>query len=150
MRLRDFLDPSAVNLSLAAPTKDAVLNEMVRLLHLDESASQQLGRLIRRREVLGSTGVGRGLAIPHCRSLAISRLRLGFGVHPAGVEYDAVDHRPVHVLFLIVAPPTEVSNQYLPVLGKIAQFAQMPDVPEKLKGLPSVEALYELLDERGA
>ena len=150
MRLRDFLDPAAVNLSLTASTKDGVLDEMVRLLGLDESTSLQLGRLIKRREVLGSTGVGRGLAIPHCRSLAISRLRLSFGVHPAGVEYDAVDRRPVHVLFLIVAPPTEVSNQYLPVLGKIAQFAQMPDVPEKLKGLPSVEALYELLDERGA
>ena len=150
MRLRDFLDPSAVNLSLTASTKEEVLDEMVRLLGLDESASQQLGRLIKRREVLGSTGVGRGLAIPHCRSLAISRLRLGFGVHAAGVEYDAVDRRPVHVLFLIVAPPTEVSNQYLPVLGKIAQFAQMPEVPEKLKALPSVEALYDLLDERGA
>jgi len=150
MRLRDFLDPSAVNLSLTASTKDAVLDEMVRLLRLDEPTSQQLARLLKRREVLGSTGVGRGLAIPHCRSLAIPRLRLGFGVHPAGVEYDAVDRRPVHVLFLIVAPPTEVSNQYLPVLGKIAQFAQMPEVPEKLKSLPSVEALYELLDERGA
>jgi mannitol/fructose-specific phosphotransferase system IIA component (Ntr-type) len=101
---------------------------MVAALRLEERSSLQLSRLLRRRELLGSTGVGRGIAIPHCRSLALGRLRLGFGVHRAGLEYDAMDRRPVHVVFLIVAPPTEVSNQYLPVLGKIAQFAQMPDV----------------------
>ena len=150
MRLRDFLDPAAVNLSLAASNKDGVLDELVRLLQMDDAASQQLARLLKRREGLGSTGVGRGLAIPHCRSLAVSRLRLSFGLHTAGVEYDAVDRRPVHVFFLIVAPPNEVSNQYLPVLGRIAQFAQMSDVPDRLKGLASVDALYELLDERGA
>ncbi len=150
MRLRDFLDPASVSLSLASTTKDGVLDELVRLLGMDDNATQQLARLLKRREVLGSTGVGRGLAIPHCRSLAVTRLRLGFGLHTAGVEYDAVDHRLVHVFFLIVAPPNEVSNQYLPVLGRIAQFAQMPDVPEKLRTLSSVDSLYQLLDERGA
>ncbi|HEX7025303.1 MAG TPA: PTS sugar transporter subunit IIA [Gemmatimonadales bacterium] len=149
MRLRDFLDPSAVNLDLQSTTKDQVLDEMVAALHLEERSSLQLSRLLRRRELLGSTGVGRGIAIPHCRSLALGRLRLGFGVHRAGLEYDAMDRRPVHVLFLIVAPPTEVSNQYLPVLGKIAQFAQMPDVPERLRNLTSADQLFQLLDEKG-
>ena len=54
----------------------------------------------------------------------MSRLRLAFGIHREGVEYEAVDQRPAHVFFLIVAPPTEVSNQYLPVLGRIAQLGQ--------------------------
>ncbi|HEV8356636.1 MAG TPA: PTS sugar transporter subunit IIA [Gemmatimonadales bacterium] len=149
MRLADFLDPSAVKLDLAATGKDAVLDELVGLLRLEERARQQLATLLRRREALGSTGFGRGIAIPHCRSLALSRLRLAFGRHRNGIEYDAVDRRPVHVFFLIVAPPTEVSNQYLPVLGKIAQFAQMPEVPERLKNLGSVAELFELLDHRG-
>jgi len=118
-------------------------------LGLDERSTHQLGRLLKRREVLGSTGVGRGIAIPHCRSLALSRLRLAFGVHRTGLEYDAVDHRPVHILFLIVAPPTEVSNQYLPVLGKIAQFAQMPDVPEQLRHLSTPDQLFQLLSQKG-
>ena len=149
IRLRDFLEPSAVSLTLAAPTKDAVLDELVGLLQLDERSTQQLTRLLKRRELLGSTGVGKGIAIPHCRSLALSRLRLGFGLHRAGLEYDSVDHRPVHALFLIVAPPNEVSNQYLPVLGKIAQFAQAPEVPERLKQLESVDALFDLFDQQG-
>jgi mannitol/fructose-specific phosphotransferase system IIA component (Ntr-type) len=149
MRLRDFLDPSAVTLDLTAPTKELVFDELVALLRLDERSTLQLSRLLKRRETLGSTGVGRGIAIPHCRSLALNRLRLGFGLHRAGLEYDAIDHRPVHVLFMIVAPPTEVSNQYLPVLGKIAQFAQIPDVPERLRALTDPEQLFQLLEEKG-
>lgn len=149
MRLRDFLEPGAVSLSLAAPNKDAVLDELVGLLRLDERAAPQVSILLKRRELLGSTGMGRGIAIPHCRSLALDRLRLAFGVHPAGLQYEAVDSRPVHAFFLIVAPPNEASNQYLPVLGRIAQFAQSPDTADRLKQLPSPEALFELFDERG-
>ncbi|HJR35510.1 MAG TPA: PTS sugar transporter subunit IIA [Gemmatimonadales bacterium] len=149
MRLRDFLDPSSISLDLRAPTKDLVLDEMVALLGLDERSTLQVSRLLKRREALESTGVGRGLALPHCRSLALNRLRLGFGLHRAGLDYAAVDQRPVHVLFLIVAPPTEVSNQYLPVLGKIAQFAQMPDVPERLRALTDPEQLLRLFEEKG-
>ena len=149
MRLLDFLDPSAISLDLRAPTKDLVLDEMVALLRLDQRSTLQVSRLLKRREAQESTGVGRGFAIPHCRSLALNRLRLGFGLHRAGLDYRAVDQRPVHVLFLIVAPPTEVSNQYLPVLGKIAQFAQMPEVPERLRALTEAEQLLRLFEEKG-
>lgn len=150
MRLGDFLDPSAVRLNLSSGSKDAVLDELVGLLGLDERSTQQLFKLLKRRELLGSTGVGRGIAIPHCRSLAVSRLRLAFGIHQAGLEYEAVDQRPVHIFFLIVAPPTEVSNQYLPVLGRIAQLGQLPDVPERLRALTDPAELFGLLEERGA
>lgn len=149
MHLRDFLDPNAIKLGLAASTKDEVLDEMVSLLGLHERPTLQLARLLKRREELGSTGVGRGIAIPHCRSLAMSRLRLAFGVHRTGLEYDAADNKPVYIFFLIVAPPTEVSNQYLPVLGKIAQFAQIPEVPDQLRGLANPEQLFELLGQKG-
>ena len=149
MRLRDFLDQSSISLDLRAPTKDLVLDEMVALLRLDERSTLQVSRLLKRREAQESTGVGRGFALPHCRSLALNRLRLGFGLHRAGLDYAAVDQRPVHVLFLIVAPPTEVSNQYLPVLGKIAQFAQMPDVADRLRALTDPEQLFRLFEEKG-
>jgi mannitol/fructose-specific phosphotransferase system IIA component (Ntr-type) len=149
MRLKDFLDPSAISLDLQATTKEAVLDELVWLLRQDEKTAQQLVRLLKRREALGSTGVGRAIAIPHCRALGIADLKLGFGIHKTGVDYDAVDGKPVNVFFLIVAPPNEVSNQYLPVLGKIAQFAQMPEVPARLQALTDPAGLFALLDEKG-
>ncbi|MFN2315164.1 MAG: PTS sugar transporter subunit IIA [Gemmatimonadales bacterium] len=149
MQLRDFLDPASVSLALQAPDKDTLLAEMVGLLRLDPRATVTLTQIVRRREHLGSTGFGRGIAIPHARSLVVNRLRVAFGYHRAGVEYQAVDQLPVHAVFLIVAPPHEVSNQYLPVLGKVAQLCQFPDTPERLARLPDVDALLAFLTERG-
>jgi mannitol/fructose-specific phosphotransferase system IIA component (Ntr-type) len=149
MRLSEFLDPQSVDLELRSDTKDLVLDELVSLLRLDPRSTQQVSRLLKRRELQGSTGVGRGFAIPHCRSLALNRLRLAFGLHRGGIAFDSIDGRPAHVFFLIVAPPTEVSNQYLPVLGRIAQFAQMPDVPGRLLGFTDPQQLFALLEEKG-
>jgi mannitol/fructose-specific phosphotransferase system IIA component (Ntr-type) len=148
MQLRDFFTDDAVSLDLHASTKDQALEELAKLLALDERATQTLLRVLRRRESLGSTGVGRGVAIPHCRSLVASRLRLAFGRHKAGLEYGAIDDRPVRFFFLIVAPPLEISNQYLPVLGRIAQFAKEPDVPERLATLTDPADFFTLLDEK--
>jgi PTS system nitrogen regulatory IIA component len=149
MHLTDFFAPDAVSLALRGDSKDDVLAALVGLLGLDEGASENLLRLLQRREALGSTGVGRGIAIPHCRSLVVERLRLAYGHHVAGVDYQAIDNRPVHDFFLIVAPPLEISNQYLPVLGKIAQFAKEPDVPERLARLTSTGQFLGLLGEKG-
>ena len=149
MNLSDFFSPDAVSLSLAGTSKDAILAELAALLKLDERSNDTLLRMLQRRETLGSTGVGRGIAIPHCRSLVVSRLRLAFGRRAEGVEFQAIDNRPVFDFFLIVAPPLEISNQYLPVLGRIAQFAQEPDVPERLAALQTREQYFELLKEKG-
>lgn len=149
MQLTDFFSPEAVSLDLRSMTKDEILAELVGLLRLDDRSSETLLRMLQRRESLGSTGVGRGIAIPHCRSLVVSHLRLAYGHKPEGVDFQAIDSGPVSDFFLIVAPPTEVSNQYLPVLGKIAQFAKEADVPARLAGLPSPEAFFDLLREKG-
>jgi mannitol/fructose-specific phosphotransferase system IIA component (Ntr-type) len=148
MHLRDFFSSDAIDLNLRGGSKDEILAELVGLLHMDERASGTLLRIIQRRENLGSTGIGRGIAIPHCRSLVVSRLRLAFGHRDEGIDYHAIDGKPVYSFFLIVAPPLEISNQYLPVLGKIAQLAKEPDVPERLKVLRSTEDFLRLLDEK--
>ncbi len=149
MRIREFLQPDAVSLDLAGSSRDEALAGLVALLRLPAPAAETVRRQLVRRESLGTTGFGRGVALPHCRTLAASRLRLAFGLHRAGVEWQAMDGKPVHTAFLIVAPPMEVSNQYLPVLGRIAQFLHEPQVPERLRTLTSPEALFELLDQRG-
>ncbi len=149
MRISDFLAPGSVDLDLAGDDKAEALDALVALLGLDDRSRRALSRAVRRREKLGSTGIGRGVAIPHCRSLAVNRLGLAYGGHRAGVDFGAVDGRPVRHLFLIVAPPVEVSVQYLPVLGRIAQFARAPDVPAKLAAIQSPEALFGLFDRKG-
>jgi mannitol/fructose-specific phosphotransferase system IIA component (Ntr-type) len=149
MRLRDFFTPGAISFDLQATDKDGVLAEMVRLLGVDARSAETLLRVLQRRESLGSTGVGRGIAIPHGRSLVANRLRVAYGHSRAGVEFQALDGRPVHHVFLIVAPPLEISNQYLPVLGRVAQLAKEPDVPGRLAALGRSEDFFQLLEEKG-
>ena len=149
MHLRDFFTPGAIDFDLQANDKDSILAELVRLLGMDPRASDALVRVLQRRETLGSTGMGRGIAIPHGRSLVANRLRLAYGHSRHGVEYQALDGRPVHHLFLIVAPPLEISNQYLPVLGRIAQFAKEPDVPDRLASLAGPDDFFRLLETKG-
>jgi len=149
MRLREFFSADAISLDLQASEKDEILKELISLLKLDQKSDAMLYKMLKRRENLGSTGIGRGIAIPHCRSLVVQRLRVAFGRKPEGVDFKAIDEKPVHNFFLIVAPPLEVSNQYLPVLGKIAQFAKEPDVPDRLGELQTPEQFLELLDQKG-
>ncbi len=148
MRLRELFTPEVVKLDLKSDTKDGLLKELVSLLALDSKSEAILFKTLKRRENLGSTGIGKGIAIPHCRSLVVNRLRLAYGRKLAGIDFQAIDGAPVHNFFLIIAPPLEVSNQYLPVLGKIAQFAKEDDVPDLLAGLEGPEDFLKLLEER--
>jgi nitrogen PTS system EIIA component len=148
MKLRELFTPDRVKLDLASDTKDEVLRELIQLLGLDEKSEAILFKTLKRRENLGSTGIGRGIAIPHCRSLVASKLRLAYGRKPGGMDFAAIDDQPVYNFFLIVAPPLEVSNQYLPVLGKVAQFAKDPDIPSTLAALQSPKEFLELLEAR--
>jgi len=149
MELREFLAEDAIQLDLKGESKDEILKELIALLGVDEKSQGILFKMLKRRENLGSTGIGRNIAIPHCRSLVVNRLRLAFGRKPGGVDFKAIDDQPVNYFFLIVAPPLEVSNQYLPVLGRIAQFAKEEDVAGRLAGLQSPREFLDLLEEKG-
>ena len=148
MHLREFFAEDAIDLNLKSTTKDAALKELVGLLKLDEKADGMLYKMLKRRETLGSTGIGQNIAIPHCRSLVVSRLRVAFGRKLEGIDFKAIDDKPVNYFFLIVAPPLEVSNQYLPVLGKIAQFAKETDVPDRLARLKTSAEFLKLLEDK--
>ena len=148
MELREFFTEDAIQLELRSESKDDILKELIGLLALDEKNQATLFKMLKRRENLGSTGIGRQIAIPHCRSLVVNKLRVAFGRKRSGVDFKAIDEKPVRFFFLIVAPPLEVSNQYLPVLGKIAQFSKEPDVPERLLGLQSPAEFMKLLEEK--
>jgi mannitol/fructose-specific phosphotransferase system IIA component (Ntr-type) len=149
MQLREFFNEGLIELELEGETKEDVLKGLAKLLKLGEKSEGILVKMLKRRENLGSTGIGHGIAIPHCRSLVVDRLRVAFGRKPAGIDFKSIDGQPARHFFLIVAPPLEVSNQYLPVLGKIAQFSKEPDVPERLDALKTPQEFLALLEEKG-
>ncbi len=146
--LSDFLAESDVVLELQGATKDSVLAELVAQLGVGPENQSLLLRILQRRESLGSTGIGRGVAIPHCRTQLVNRLRVVFGRRLGGIPWDAVDGQPVSYIFLLAAPPIEVSNDYLPVLGRIAELVKEPSVPERLAQVKDPAEFRALLTER--
>src|SRR3954465_7115223 len=105
MELREFFSEDAIKLELEGTTKDEVLKELIGLLKLDEKSEGMLFKMLKRRENLGSTGIGRGIAIPHCRPLAVGERGAASGRKPMGVDFKAIDEKAVNFFFLIVAPP---------------------------------------------
>lgn len=150
MELKELFNTSNVKLELESNEKDDVLMELISLLQLDEKAREMLFKMLKKRENLGSTGIGKGFAIPHCRSLVVDKLNVAFARHTKGVDFNSIDSKPAHYFFLIVAPPVEISNYYLPVLGKVAQFCKSSDITTKLDELKNVEDFLKLLDEAGS
>jgi mannitol/fructose-specific phosphotransferase system IIA component (Ntr-type) len=147
MKLVDFLTESTIKLEMQGETKDEILKELVDILNLEDRPRQILFDLLKKREKLGSTGLGKGVAIPHCRSLVINRLMMAFGKKDVGVNFDAMDGKSTHYFFLIIAPPLEISNLYLPVLGKVAQFCKDGKNITRLKEVKSPEDFLTMMEE---
>ena len=128
MHLIDFFSTEAVNLDLNGSEKDDILLELITLLGLDGESEGKL----------------------HMMLNVVESLQVAFGRKQNGVEFRAIDDKPVYNFFLIVAPPLEVSNQYLPVLGKIAQFAKEADINDELKKLEDAADFLKLLEARSS
>ncbi len=121
-----FLDERLFLPNLASNTKEKVLKEMIEpLIQSGNLMSENLilGTLYN-RETLGSTGIGKGVAIPHCRTLTVTEIYIVVGLSKKGILFDAVDKKKVHLFFLIIAPPQDKSNVYLPILGKIVEMVR--------------------------
>ncbi|MCK5145718.1 PTS sugar transporter subunit IIA [bacterium] len=120
---------------IKADTKESVLEELVEPLLKNDIIKNKrvILETLKKRETLGSTGIGHGVAIPHCRTLAVSNVQLVVGHSEQGIVYKSMDGEPVHLFFLIVAPPQEKSNLYLPILGKLVEMLRDKDLRKRLQ-----------------
>ncbi len=130
--IEKLLREDRIILDLKAKDKEGVLREMISVLNLPKDKEDLLFNSLMQREKLGSTGIGKGIAIPHCRSVAVDNITLVIGISKNGVDFESLDGKPVHLLFMLVATPMDPSMQYLTALGNIARIA---------RGLASEESL---------
>jgi fructose-specific phosphotransferase system IIA component len=137
---------------LDAEDKDAALGKIVT--HLVEHRRVKNGNIVlqalKKRESLGSTGIGKSLAVPHGRTTVTSAVTLLFARSVKGIPWESLDGKPVHFIFLVLAPHQEKENHYLPLLGKVAEFARDAAVRKKLLKVDTHERLVEVLDETRA
>ena len=147
MRITDLLDVRSIALNGKAESKTDVLNQMVDLMAKSEKINDKEKYLkgVFAREEESTTGVGEGIAIPHCKSDAVSRPGLAAMVVPEGVDFDALDGAPVNLIFLIAAPNTE-DNVHLDVLGKLSMLLMDEDFTTGLKNAKTVDEFLKVID----
>lgn len=124
MNLASLLSKDRIILSLKPGKKEKIIEDLVYAIKEGADAELIVSTLLKREE-LGSTGIGKGIAIPHCRSLAVDKLEIAVGRTTKPMKFNAIDKKPVSLIFLIIAPPQDPGNQYLITLGKIVQIAKV-------------------------
>ena len=142
MKITDFLREKAINVDLAATDKEGVIRELVRLLvkagEVKAADEEKLIQILLHREVLGSTGIGQGVGIPHGKSNCVRQIVGAFGLSRRGVNFDSLDGETVHIFFLLVAPE-DSAGPHLKALARISRL---------LKDRFFREALKEAKDEK--
>ncbi len=151
MKVSDFLSPETVVGELKATEKKGVLEELCDVLvaRHPELDRGKMVHILLEREKLGSTGVGEGVAIPHGKMDDLDHLIACFGRSREGVDFDAVDGRPVYLFFLLFAPENS-AGIHLKALAQISRLLKRPSVREALRKADSSEELYEILTEGDA
>ena len=135
--------------SLRARSKTGVIKEMASGIAEDPEIrhADVLLEALEAREKLGSTGIGKEVAIPHSRTLSVPRLKALVARSKKGIDWGAPDKKPVKILFLVVAPPTDRSNQYLPLLGSLVSAMQKKQHREAVLTAPDFPAVLAALEE---
>ncbi len=131
--------------------KSSVLDELASALATARVARtpDAIIDALRRREALGSTGIGKGIAVPHVRSTLIAERALLIARSTKGVEFDSMDGGPVHLLFLIVAPPLERDPHYLKLVAEIVRSTRLSRTRQKLLEAANFGAVRDILVEAG-
>jgi len=148
MKIEDVLHSQCVLSTLKGKTKREVISELVGALkeaNLLQDADKAVN-VVLEREKLGSTGIGDGVAIPHGKLKGIKNILCAFGRSKEGVEFDSVDHNPVHIFFLLIAPEDSAS-QHLQMLSRISKILRDPSFRKSLVELGQGGDMYQKVVE---
>ncbi|OGX29508.1 MAG: hypothetical protein A3B78_00290 [Omnitrophica WOR_2 bacterium RIFCSPHIGHO2_02_FULL_67_20] len=155
MNIMSFLDERAVTTDLKAQqNKEEVIRELVELLvqagSIKEKDGHKLVQILMKRESLGSTGIGQGVAIPHGKSDCVTKLVAAFGVSRAGVAFDSLDGESVTLFFLLVAPE-DSAGPHLKALARISRLLKDKHFRDSLRAARDEKLLVRIIrdeDER--
>ena len=155
MKFSDFVAADAIRSRVDAGTKEGVIREMVQALvdanRIAAGDLESIVKAIMKREDLGSTGIGRGVAVPHTKHPSVNRLVGTVAVSPEGIDFQSLDGEPVQLFFLLVSPPDRPGD-HLRALENISR--QLRDeafckLLKSAKGPIEIQTLLEEADSHG-
>lgn len=151
MLLTELLTPERIRIPLQAADKDAALRELVEVAGRGSAVgdAEAVLRAVREREQVLSTGIGNGVAIPHCKSAAVSQLALAAGVAREGIDFDALDGQPVQLFFLLVGPES-AGGAHVKALSRISRLLRRDSFRSRLLRAADADEFYAIVGEAEA
>ncbi|MCF8466059.1 MAG: PTS IIA-like nitrogen regulatory protein PtsN [Sneathiella sp.] len=150
MEISDLIQPRTVFADLKATSKKQALQELARRAATVTGCPERaILDVLLERERLGTTGIGKGIAIPHGKLPGIDHVYGIFAKLSAGVDFDSMDNLPVDLLFLLLAPESAGAD-HLKALARVSRTLRDKGRCEKLRGSHDADALYAILTEEGA
>ena len=150
MKFADFVSPDAIKAGLEADTKDSAIEEMLAALvaanRIAPEDTESILKAIKKREELGSTGIGRGVAVPHTKHPSVDKLVATVGISGEGVDFDSLDGEKVQLFFLLISPPDRPSD-HLRALENISCQLRAESFCRFLKQSKTVDEVKQLLEE---
>jgi PTS system nitrogen regulatory IIA component len=148
MRMSEFVIREAISADLKANQKEGVIREMVANLSLagyfKDNMAEDVVKAILKRELLSSTGIGDGVAIPHAKHPSVDRLVGAVAVSPEGVPFDSVDNDPVFVLVMLISPQ-ERPSEHLRALEGVSRCLKDKNFVRSLREATSQQQIWDLI-----
>lgn len=150
MKLTEVLTEDLVKMDLEARTRDGAIRELVQLLSgrgkIAPADLESVVNTVLEREHLGSTAIGRGVAIPHAKTPAVREFVAAFGRSRAGIDFSAVDGEPVHLVFILISPP-DSQRAHLKALAHISRLLSKQDLRAHIMAAKSPAEIIKLLSD---
>jgi PTS system fructose-specific IIC component len=148
MKLSKFCEESLVSFNIKATTKEDAIEELVNLAATSNMVKDrdQLMADIKEREELVTTGVGYGVAFPHAKTRSVKGIVIAFGRSDTGIDFDAMDHKPVNLFFLIAAPEDAI-GAHLNVMARLSFLMKAVENRQKLMEATSPGDVLALVDK---
>lgn len=148
MKLVELMNTDVIAAHLKSSHKKDVIRELLDLLDkkgLITNSGQAFDDIWTREKHL-STGMGHGLAVPHAKSDSVGQLIIAFGLHPQGIDFDSLDGKPAHYIFLVMSP-RDTSGPHIQALARISRFIKNEQTQQRLLKARSREDIFDIFKE---
>lgn len=148
MNLIDVFKPEYIKTALENDTKPEVIKELIEILDNHQAIVNPEGIIeaVFEREKIMTTGVGNGVAIPHCKHKDCHHFAIALGIHPRGIEFESIDKKPAHIIFLLVGPEDQPGT-HIKLLSRISRIISKDEVRQKILKSQTPEEVFDIIKQ---